>query len=137
MIGPNSRILVIDDFELVRTMLRRTLAQMGMENVEVAEDGVVAEKKLLEAAFKNCPFEVILCDWNLPFISGIDLLKTLRKNQSYLHTPFIMITAESEREYIIQALSEGATDYIVKPVSLESIKRKIDSINRRSSSSAA
>ncbi len=137
MIDSKSRILVVDDFELVRTMLRRTLAQLGIEHIEDAEDGVIAEKMLLKAAQEGRPFDVILCDWNMPHKTGIELLTAVRNNPIYKDTPFIMITAESEREYVIQALSQGATDYIVKPVSMESIKRKIESINRRSKNLAA
>jgi len=137
MIGPNSKVLVVDDFELVRTMLRKTLSQIGISEVEEAEDGVIAEKMLMQAADSGAPFDVILCDWNMPHKSGIELLGALRASKAYKDTPFIMVTAEAERDYVIQALTEGATDYIIKPVSMESIKRKIESINRRLSSAAA
>lgn len=131
MIGPTSRVLVVDDFELVRAMLRRTLAEMGITQVEEAVDGQNAEEMMVKAAQGGAPYNVIFCDWNMPRKSGVELLSSIRTMPAYQATPFVMVTAEAERDYVIQALAAGATDYIIKPVSGESLKRKIDSINRR------
>lgn len=131
MIGSTSRVLVVDDFELVRAMLRRTLAEMGITQVEEAVDGQNAEEMMVQAARDGNPYQVIFCDWNMPRKSGVELLSSIRSMPAYQSTPFVMVTAEAERDYVIQALAAGATDYIIKPVSGESLKRKIDSINRR------
>ncbi len=131
MTATYSRILVIDDFELMRAMLKNALADIGIHQVDEAEDGQIAKKMILEAFATNKPFDAIFCDWNMPVMSGIQLLSELRTDDRFRELPFIMVTAESEKQFVIHALSEGATDYIVKPISAATVRRKIDMLQRR------
>ena len=126
-----SKILVIDDFELMRAMLKNALADIGISGVDEAEDGAEA-LKMLNAAFEaRKPYDVIFCDWNMPVMTGIQLLEAVRSDDRLKEIPFIMVTAESEKHFVIHALTEGATDYIVKPISAATVKRKIEMLQRR------
>lgn len=125
-----SRVLVIDDFELMRSMLKNALADLGIDQVEEAEHGL-AGKKMIDWAFAaNHPYEVVFCDWNMPVMSGIQLLAELRADVRFRELPFVMVTAESEKQFVIHALTEGATDYIVKPISTATVRRKIEMLQR-------
>ena len=126
-----SRILVIDDFELMRAMLKNALADIGINQVFEAEDGQVAMKMIVEAYTNKKPFDAVFCDWNMPVVSGIQLLGELRSDDRFRELAFIMVTAESEKNFVIHALSEGATDYIVKPISAATVRRKIEMLQRR------
>lgn len=128
-----SRVLVIDDFELMRSMLKNALADLGIDQVEEAEHGR-AGKKMIDRAFaSNHPYDVVFCDWNMPVMSGIQLLAELRAEERFRELPFVMVTAESEKQFVIHALTEGATDYIVKPISTATVRRKIEMLQRHMS----
>lgn len=136
MINPDSRVLVVDDFELVRTMLQKALNDLGIKSIEQAADGEEARDKLLAAHKNGKPFDIVFADWNMPKMTGFELLQFIRSDKNLVNVPVVMVTAEAERDYVIQALSAGATDYIIKPVSLEGLRKKVESINKRISKSA-
>lgn len=107
---PKLNFLVVDDMEAIRTMIRICLQDMGAENVEVASDGVAAWKKII-----NGKVDVILCDWEMPNMLGIELLKRIRAHEEYKHIPFLLITATNEKANVKAAIEEGVTDYLAKP----------------------
>ncbi|MDD4975964.1 MAG: response regulator [Bacteriovorax sp.] len=127
----NLKILVIDDFEMTRVMIKKNLATLGFSNFEDAENGLEAFKKLKLAIDMNAPFDLVFCDWNMPVMSGIELLKQCRSTPGLILIPFIMVTAESESENVIKALMMGANDYIIKPFSPEVLTKKIDLILKK------
>jgi len=131
MIDSKSKVLVVDDFELIRMMLQKTLAELGIRNVEEAADGEEAASKLMQASEAGTPFDLVFADWNMPKKTGLELLQFARAHSNYQHTPFIMVTAEAERDLVIQALAAGATDYIIKPISPVGLKKKIEALNKR------
>lgn len=122
------KILIVDDFEMVRVMLKTTLDNMGETNSIQAEDGKSALEHLQQAAAASEPFDVVFADWNMPIMNGFELLQACKANDLLKETPIIMVTAEADKSHIMKALMGGAADYIVKPFSPEAIQKKIESI---------
>lgn len=119
----NMKILVVDDFQTMRRIIRNYLRQLGFNNVEEAEDGDVALEKLKETAF-----DFVITDWNMPKMTGIDLLKKIRTADNFKNIPVLIITAEAEKENVVQAAQAGVNDYIVKPFTPEVLQTKIEKI---------
>lgn len=133
---PQSKILVIDDFETVRVFLRRALNELGMTNILEAANGKEALDLLKQQAAQNDPVVLVFCDWNMPEMTGIELLKEVRKTAQLEKTLFVMVTAESETGYLKDAVDQGVTDYIVKPFSVNTLRNKIFLIQERLKKSA-
>jgi len=119
----NVKILVVDDFPTQRKLIKRTLLSLGFENVEEAVDGEDALEKL-----HHLDFECIICDWNMPKMMGIDLLRAVRGDNKLKDLPFLMVTAEAKRENIIEAAQAGVSNYIAKPFTVESLQDKMNDI---------
>ncbi|MBU3545132.1 chemotaxis response regulator CheY [Polynucleobacter sp. MWH-Mekk-B1] len=117
---PNTRFLIVDDFSTMRRIIRNILKELGFTNVDEAEDGVIALNKL-----KNSTFEFILCDWNMPNMDGLTLLKKVRADSDLSTVPFLMVTAEAKKENIISAAQAGANGYIVKPFTAATLDEKL------------
>ena len=121
---PDLKILVVDDFPTMRRIVKTLLKQNGFSNFTEAEDGVQA-MKLLES---HGDFEFIVSDWNMPNMNGLELLKTVRATPKLKHLPFLMVTAEAEKENIIEAVKSGVSNYVVKPFTGQTLKEKLDKI---------
>ena len=117
------KILVVDDFPTQRKLIRRSLLSLGYENVKEAIDGIDALEKL-----RTEDFELIICDWNMPKMLGIDLLKAVRADERLRETPFLMVTAEARRDNIIEAARAGVSNYIAKPFTVDSLQEKMRDI---------
>ena len=117
------KILVVDDFSTMRKVIRNLLKQSGYENITEAEDGVAALKVL-----KSTKMDLIISDWNMPNMSGIELLKTVRADSDLGTLPFLMVTAESLKENVVEAVKAGVNNYIVKPFTAEVLSEKIDKV---------
>ena len=128
----NLRFLVVDDFSTMRRILRNLLKELGFTNVDEAEDGQVALHKL-----RSQPYEFIVSDWNMPNMTGIELLRAVRADTQLRHLPFLMITAEAKRENIIEAAQAGASGYIVKPFTAVTLEEKLIKIFQSTSRQAA
>ena len=120
---PNMKILVVDDFSTMRRIVRNLLKELGFSNVYEAEDGVDALKKLRVEAF-----DFVVSDWNMPNMTGIDLLREIRKDATLKHLPVLMVTAEAKRENIIEAAQAGASGYVVKPFTAVTLDEKLQKI---------
>ncbi|MBX3022417.1 MAG: response regulator [Bdellovibrionales bacterium] len=129
MINAQTKVLVVDDFDLVRTMLRRLLGDLGINNIEDARDGEEALEKLRSAEAAGSPYGIVFLDWNMPKKNGYDVLKECRESKEFGKLPIVMVTAEGERKDVLKALTSGATDYIVKPCSAPILTAKLKSIN--------
>jgi len=123
MADKNMRFLVVDDFSTMRRIVRNLLKELGFTNVDEAEDGQVALHKL-----KTQHFDFIVSDWNMPNMTGIELLKAVRADAQIKGIPFMMITAEAKRENIIEAAMAGASGYIVKPFTAATLEEKMNKI---------
>lgn len=119
----NMKVLIVDDFSTMRKIVRNIIKQLGFKNIIEADDGKSAVKEL-----KKGKVDLILCDWNMPEMSGIDLLKTVRSDDELKDTPFVMITAEAQKDNILEAVKEGVSNYIVKPFTAETISEKLTKI---------
>lgn len=123
MADKNMRFLVVDDFSTMRRIVRNLLKELGFTNVDEAEDGQVALHKL-----KTQHFDFVVSDWNMPNMTGIELLKAVRAEPQLKGLPFMMITAEAKRENIIEAAMAGASGYIVKPFTAATLEEKMNKI---------
>ena len=117
------KILVVDDFSTMRRIVKNILQQLGFSNIEEAEDGKVALNRL-----KGGGVDFIISDWNMPNMMGIDLLRHVRSDDSLKKTPFLMVTAESQKENVIEAVQAGVSNYIVKPFTAETLEQKLELI---------
>jgi two-component system chemotaxis response regulator CheY len=119
----NMRVLVVDDFSTMRKIIKNILRQLGFNNIVEADDGSTAWEVLNK---DNIDF--IVSDWNMPTMSGIDLLRKVRASEEYADIPFLMVTAEAQQENIIEAVQAKVSNYIVKPFTPETLGQKIDKI---------
>ncbi len=119
-IDKGMKVLIVDDFSTMRRIVRNVLSQLGFSNLDEAEDGRAALDKL-----KNGSYQLVVSDWNMPKMMGIDLLKAVRADAALKTTPFLMVTAESQKENVIEAVQAGVSNYIVKPFTAETMEQKL------------
>lgn len=117
------KILIVDDFSTMRRIVKNVLKQIGFENIEEAEDGVQAVAKL-----QGGGYGFIVSDWNMPNMDGMELFQKVRANPVTKEIPFLMVTAEAEKDKVILAIQAGVNNYIVKPFTAEIFKEKMDRI---------
>jgi two-component system chemotaxis response regulator CheY len=117
------KVLVVDDFPTMRRIVKNLLKQIGFENIDEAEDGTQALNKL-----KSGNYGLVVSDWNMPGMVGIDLLRNVRQDAALKEMPFLMVTAEAEKEKVIEAIKAGVDNYIVKPFTAEVLKEKLEKI---------
>lgn len=122
------KILVVDDMATMRKIIKKMLNQLGFTNITEADDGAVAWPMLQEAQTNGEPFEFVVSDWNMPSMTGLDLIKNIRAHETLNKTPFLMITAEAEQGNVVIAVKAGVNNFIVKPFSAEVLKEKIAKI---------
>ena len=123
MADSKMKILVVDDFSTMRRIVKNILKQLGYENVLEADDGTSALVTL-----KNEKIDFIISDWNMAQMSGIELLKAVRTTEELKNIPFLMVTAEGNKENVIEAVKNRVNNYIVKPFTPETLMEKITKI---------
>lgn len=123
------KILIADDHFLIRQFVRNTLQEAKITNIVTAADGNEAIEQVQKAVEDKEPFDIVFLDWNMPTISGIEVLNYFRAKPDYADTAFVMLTAESEQQNIMKAIKAGATSYIIKPVSPSDLSKKLFEIN--------
>ena len=122
-VNKNMPILIVDDYKTMLRIIRNLLKQLGFNTVEEATDGSSALQKL-----RDREFGLIISDWNMEPMSGLQLLKEVRKDLKLKELPFIMITAESKSENVIAAKEAGVSNYIVKPFNAATLKGKLNTV---------
>lgn len=122
------KILVVDDMSTMRKIIKNMLGQIGFTNITEADDGATAWPLIENAIKEGSPYEFIVSDWNMPQLSGLDLLKRVRETAGLEKLPFLMITAEAEQGNVVIAVKAGVSNFIVKPFSAAVLKEKIDKI---------
>lgn len=122
----NMKILIVDDFSTMRRIIKNLLRDLGFTNTQEADDGSTALPML-----KSAQFDFLVTDWNMPGMTGIDLLKAVRADDKLQSLPVLMVTAEAKREQIIEAAQAGVNGYVVKPFTAQALKEKIEKIFER------
>lgn len=122
-VDKNMKIMIVDDYSTMLRIIRNLLRQLEFVNVDEANNGGDALQKLRES-----PFNLIISDWNMEPMTGLELLKQVRADAKLKHIPFIMITAESKTENVVAAKQAGVSNYIVKPFNAETLKTKMASV---------
>ena len=130
-INKNMRILIVDDFSTMRRIVKNLLGDLGYTNTAEAEDGNSAL-----AALQASHFDFVITDWNMPGMTGIDLLKAIRADAKLKTVPVLMVTAEAKREQIIAAAQSGVNGYIIKPFTAQTLQEKLTKIFERTSAAA-
>ena len=124
----NMKILVVDDMATMRKIIKNMLTQIGFTNITEADDGAPAWQKIQDAHKAGEPFEFIVSDWNMPQMTGLELLEKIRSSDEFKALPFLMMTAEAEQGNVVIAVKAGVSNFIVKPFSAAVLREKIDKI---------
>lgn len=116
-----AKILIVDDFSTMRRIIKNILKQLGYTDISEAENGVAALEIL-----KSENIDLIISDWNMPQMSGIEFLKAVRASDTWKDKPFLMVTAEGKKEQVLEAVKHRVTNYIVKPFTAETLLEKLN-----------
>lgn len=122
----NMKILIVDDFSTMRRIIKNLLRDLGFTNTAEADDGATALPML-----QSGNFDFLVTDWNMPIMSGLDLLLKVRADDKLKHLPVLMVTAEAKRDQIIAAAQAGVNGYVVKPFTAQALEDKIQKIFER------
>lgn len=120
------KILIVDDFSTMRRIIKNLLRDLGFTNTQEADDGQTALPML-----KNGDFDFLVTDWNMPGMTGIELLRQVRADERLSSLPVLMVTAEAKRDQIVEAAQSGVNGYVVKPFTAQALKEKIEKIFER------
>jgi two-component system, chemotaxis family, chemotaxis protein CheY len=125
-LNKNMKILIVDDFSTMRRIIKNLLRDLGFSNTTEADDGSTALPMLQKG-----DFEFLVTDWNMPGMTGIELLKAVRADPRLCSLPVLMVTAEAKRDQIVEAAQAGVNGYIVKPFTAQTLQEKLDKIFQR------
>ena len=120
------KILIVDDFSTMRRIIKNLLRDLGFVNTHEADDGSTALPML-----KSGGYDFLVTDWNMPGMTGIELLRAVRADPGLVNLPVLMVTAESKREQIVEAAQAGVNGYVVKPFTAATLEEKINKIFER------
>lgn len=127
MFAVETRILIVDDMPVIRDLVRKNLKEMGFKNITEADSGEDAYLLIRDRFTAGNPFELVISDWNMPGMKGIDLLKRVRATPEFSQLPFVLLTSESERDIVTEAILSGVSQYIVKPFTKVTLQEKLSS----------
>ena len=125
-LSKDMRILIVDDFSTMRRIVKNLLNDLGYTNTAEADDGTTAL-----TALHQSHFDFVVTDWNMPGMTGIDLLRSIRADEKLKTLPVLMVTAEAKREQIIEAAQNGVNGYIIKPFTAQTLEEKLAKIFER------
>jgi two-component system chemotaxis response regulator CheY len=123
MFNTEMDVLIVDDASAMRRIVRGLLKELGFKNMREAENGQLALDEL-----KKKKADFVISDWNMPVMTGLDLLKAMRADETLKSTPLLMVTAEAKQENIIAAVQAGVSNYIVKPFNAQTLQEKLNKI---------
>ena len=123
MFNPEMDVLVVDDASAIRRIVRALLKELGFKNIRDAENGQLALEEL-----KKKKADFVVCDWNMPVMTSIDLLGAILADYALKSVPVLMVTAEAKQEHIIEAVKAGVSNYIVKPFNAQTLQEKLNKI---------
>jgi two-component system, chemotaxis family, chemotaxis protein CheY len=131
MFPKKTRILIADDAEIIREVVLQFFKELGFEDLETAEDGEQAWERIRQAHSDGNPFELVISDFSMPRMDGFALLKQVRGNPNFRELPFILLTAESDREKVMEAIALGVSQFVVKPFNLGTFTEALKSAYHR------
>ncbi len=131
MFDRSTRILIVDDMNMFRQMVRHSLTSLNFKKLTEANDGTRAWAELNQAIELKEPFQLVISDWNMPKMKGIDLLRKVRETAWGKQLPFIMLTAEAEMANVKEAVQAGVDNYIIKPFTVEQMKAKLEQTHQK------
>lgn len=137
MFAPNTIFLVVDDMEPLRRALRSMLRELGFHQVYEAPSAAQAIQLLQKGAAVGHAIDVVLSDWQMPGMTGLEFLQFVRTTEAFARLPFIMITAESERQQILSAIQAGVSSYLLKPISLSQLEDKLEAVWQKTKAGGA
>jgi two-component system chemotaxis response regulator CheY len=120
-VDKNMKILIVDDFPTMRRIIKNLLHDLGLDNIDEADDGSTAFPML-----QTGDFDYLITDWNMPNMTGLDLLKAVRGDPKLSSMPVLMVTAEAKRDQIVQAAQAGINGYIIKPFTAQTLQEKLE-----------
>lgn len=131
MFPPNTKVLVVDDFKTMRKIVINALSQIGITDCTEADDGATGLPLVEAAAKEGKPFGLIISDWNMPILQGIEFLKKVKANPATKDTPFVLLTAEAEQKNVIEAVQAGVSNYIIKPFAPNTFAEKLGAVYKK------
>ena len=120
---PSMKILILDDMVTMRRIVKNVLKQLGFSNIDEAENGQDGLQKL-----KSSKYDFVVSDWNMPVMTGIDMLRAIRADEQLKAIPVLMVTAEAQQKNLVEAVQAGVSNYIVKPFTAETMQEKLAKI---------
>ncbi len=124
-------VIIVEDMPTIRTLIENMLYEIGFKNVATFDNGLDAFDDIVAKSEEGNPYNLVLSDWNMPGMSGLEFLKKVRSNKKIGDLPFLMVTTVSEKDKIIEALSFGVSHYIMKPISLKDMESKISIVLKK------
>jgi two-component system chemotaxis response regulator CheY len=128
MFPPSTRVLTVDDAPAMREFVSMQLRALGINRIYQARNGKEALELVKYQMQKEIPIELIISDWNMPEMTGLDFLKHIRANQLTAHVPFVLLTAETEKAQVTEAVISGVSNYILKPFTAKSFEEKLKAV---------
>lgn len=126
MLPSSAKVLVVDDMAVMRKYVRQCLSAQGFSNIVEADDGDTAWQLVLDGLGKGEAFELVITDWNMPRMQGIDFLRLMRMDERTATVPVLMLTAEGSQHQIIEAIQAGVSAYLVKPFTPENLSSRVE-----------
>jgi two-component system chemotaxis response regulator CheY len=128
MFDLKTKILVVDDMLTMRKLVMKVCKEIGFTDLTEAADGALAWEAVSTA---NPPFGLVISDWNMPNMSGLDFLKKVRADARFKALPFVLVTAEAEQDQIVEAIKSGVSNYVVKPFTADILKAKLETVHKK------
>ncbi len=131
MFAANTKVIVVDDMKSTRKFIRAAFSTIGIKDISEADDGATAWPMIEEAAKAAAPFQLIVADWNMPKMQGIELLRRVRAHETMKAVPFILVTAEADQRNLLEAIQSGVSNYIIKPFTQELFEEKLEAVHQQ------
>lgn len=128
MFPPETRILVADDMPTIRDLVKSQMKAMGFKNIIEAADGEQAMQMLIANHSAGTPIQLVISDWNMPKMTGLEFLKQVRASTDWQNLPFVLLTSESERDQVTEAILAGVSQYVVKPFAAKTFEEKLKGV---------
>lgn len=128
MFSPETRILVADDMPTIRDLVKGQLKNMGFKTILEAADGEQAMNVLTSNQQAGTPIQLVISDWNMPKMTGLEFLKQVRASAEWSNLPFVLLTSESERDQVTEAILAGVSQYVVKPFAAKIFEEKLKGV---------